>query len=111
MERSMRTQTAAAAPQAIFRNAVEVQSSPVPVSKNGFSAALAMMGASIAFARDEEVFGEGEAAEYLYQVKTGCIRTSKLLVDGRRQVGAFYLPGDVFGLEAGERHSFSAEAI
>jgi CRP/FNR family nitrogen fixation transcriptional regulator len=31
--------------------------------------------------------------------------------DGRRQIGAFYLPGDLFGLESEERHSFSAEAI
>ena len=31
--------------------------------------------------------------------------------DGRRQIGAFYLPGDVFGLEAGAEHTFSAEAL
>jgi CRP/FNR family nitrogen fixation transcriptional regulator len=31
--------------------------------------------------------------------------------DGRRQIGAFYLPGDVFGLEAGVDHAFSAEAV
>jgi CRP/FNR family transcriptional regulator, nitrogen fixation regulation protein len=39
------------------------------------------------------------------------VRTCKLLSDGRRQVGAFYLPGDVFGLEVGKEHQFSAEAI
>jgi CRP/FNR family nitrogen fixation transcriptional regulator len=104
----MRTQTAA--PQAIFRNPVQVQS-PLSSVENSFSAAFAMMGASMAFVRNEEVFGEGEAAEYLYQVKAGCIRTYKMLVDGRRQIGAFYLPGDVFGLEGGKEHSFSAEAI
>jgi CRP/FNR family nitrogen fixation transcriptional regulator len=31
--------------------------------------------------------------------------------DGRRQIGAFYLPGDVFGMEPGEVHRFAAEAI
>jgi CRP-like cAMP-binding protein len=31
--------------------------------------------------------------------------------DGRRQIGAFYMPGEVFGFEAGEEHAFSAEAI
>jgi CRP/FNR family nitrogen fixation transcriptional regulator len=31
--------------------------------------------------------------------------------DGRRQIGAFYLPGDIFGLEAEDVHHFSAEAI
>jgi CRP/FNR family nitrogen fixation transcriptional regulator len=42
---------------------------------------------------------------------TGAVRTYKVLADGRRQIGAFHLPGDVFGLEAGEMHSFSAEAV
>ena len=31
--------------------------------------------------------------------------------DGRRQVGGFYLPGDIFGLEFRDEHTFSAEAI
>jgi CRP-like cAMP-binding protein len=69
------------------------------------------MGAPMSFGRNVEVFGEGEEADYLYQVRTGCIRTYKVLSDGRRQIGAFYLPGDIFGIEAGEAHSFSAEAI
>ena len=70
-----------------------------------------LMGAPLAFARNEEVYGEGEPAEYLYTVTSGCVRTSKILNDGRRQIGAFYLPGDIFGLEAGDEHSFSAEAL
>jgi CRP-like cAMP-binding protein len=70
-----------------------------------------LMGAPLAFGRNEEVYGEGEPAEYLYTVISGCVRTSKILNDGRRQIGAFYLPGDVFGLEAGAEHTFSAEAL
>lgn len=70
-----------------------------------------LMGASISFERNEEVYGEGEPAEYLYTVQSGCVRTSKILNDGRRQIGAFYLPRDVFGLEADDQHSFSAEAL
>ena len=31
--------------------------------------------------------------------------------DGRRQIGAFHLPGDIFGLENGGFHRFTAEAI
>ena len=43
---------------------------------------------------------------------TGSVRTSyKLLSDGRRQIGAFHLPGDVFGLESGTNHRLAAEAI
>ena len=63
------------------------------------------------FARNEEIYGEGEAAEYLYKVINGTVRTYKVLSDGRRQIGAFYLPGDTFGLECGAEHSLSAEAI
>ena len=29
----------------------------------------------------------------------------------RRQIGAFHLPGDIFGLENGDLHRFTAEAI
>ena len=42
---------------------------------------------------------------------SGTVRTYKVLTDGRRQIGAFYLPGDIFGLEIGDEHTFSAEAI
>lgn len=74
-------------------------------------AAFAMVGAPVTFERNVEIFGEEEPAEYFYQVVTGAVRTYKVLQDGRRQIGAFHLPGDVFGLEAGEVHAFSAEAV
>lgn len=41
----------------------------------------------------------------------GGVRTYKLLSDGRRQIGAFHLPGDIFGFENGGVHRFTAEAI
>ena len=69
------------------------------------------MGAVMPFARNAEIYGENEPAEYLYKVISGSVRTYKVLNDGRRQIGAFYLTGDVFGLEIGDVHSFSAEAI
>jgi CRP/FNR family nitrogen fixation transcriptional regulator len=34
-----------------------------------------------------------------------------LLSDGRRQIGAFHLQGDIVGVENGEIHRFTAEAI
>jgi CRP-like cAMP-binding protein len=69
------------------------------------------MGAPMRFTRNIEIYGEGESAEYLYQVISGAVRTYRMLDDGRRQIGAFYLPGDIFGVEAGEVHLSSAEAI
>ena len=72
---------------------------------------IEMMGAPMSFGRNGEIYGEGEPADFVYKVISGCVRTYKVLADGRRQIGAFYLPGDVFGLEVGEEHGFSAEAI
>jgi CRP/FNR family nitrogen fixation transcriptional regulator len=72
---------------------------------------VGLMGAAVRFARNTEICGEDEPAEYLYQVISGAVRTYRMLDDGRRQIGAFYLPGDIFGAEAGEVHLSSAEAI
>lgn len=63
------------------------------------------------YRKDEEIYGEDEPAEYVYQVIRGAVRTYKLLSDGRRQIGAFHLPGDVFGLESAATHRLAAEAI
>jgi CRP/FNR family nitrogen fixation transcriptional regulator len=63
------------------------------------------------FSRNEEIYGEGEPADYLYKVVRGAVRVYKVLNDGRRQIGAFYFPGDVFGFEPGDEHASSAEAI
>ncbi|MES5485211.1 helix-turn-helix domain-containing protein [Bradyrhizobium sp. INPA03-11B] len=70
-----------------------------------------MIGTPMRFARNTEIYGEEETAEHLYQVTSGAVRTYKILEDGRRQIGAFYLPGDIFGFEAGDTHISSAEAI
>lgn len=63
------------------------------------------------YRRSGEIFGEGEPAKYVYQVIDGAVRSYKLLSDGRRQIGAFHLAGDIFGLENGGVHRFTAEAI
>ena len=63
------------------------------------------------YSKDTEIFGQTEPADYIYQVVEGAVRTHKLLSDGRRQIGAFHLPGDIFGLENGDLHRFTAEAI
>jgi CRP-like cAMP-binding protein len=86
------------------------QPARAPVAK-GSDQAIELMGAVMPFARNAEIYGENEPAEYLYKVVRGAVRTYRVLNDGRRQIGAFYLPGDFFGLELGEEHTFSAEAI
>lgn len=63
------------------------------------------------FGRNAEIFAEGEAAGYVYKIISGVVRVSKLLPDGRRQISAFHLPGDMFGFEADDLHHDTAEAI
>jgi CRP/FNR family nitrogen fixation transcriptional regulator len=63
------------------------------------------------YKREEEIYGEDEPSDYVYQVISGVVRTYKLLSDGRRQIGAFHLQGDVFGLESGPVHRLTAEAV
>ena len=70
-----------------------------------------MIATEFTYSKDEEIYGEDEPAEYVYQVIRGAVRTYKMLSDGRRQIGAFHLPGDVFGLEVGASHRLAAEAI
>ena len=76
-----------------------------------FAAMGGLIASEFSYGKDEEIFGEGERAEYVYQVVSGSVRTYKLLSDGRRQIGSFHLPGDVFGLESGSVHRLAAEAI
>jgi len=53
------------------------------------------IGTRRALARGEEVFADGDPCIRLYKVVSGTVRTVKLLADGRRQIDAFHLPGDV----------------
>ncbi len=83
-----------------------MMAAPVPLFEN-----VQIGGVAMTFERNAEIFGEGETADYVYKVVSGAVRTYKVLSDGRRQVTAFYLPGDVFGIESEDEHSNSAEAI
>ncbi|MDO9432449.1 MAG: cyclic nucleotide-binding domain-containing protein, partial [Phenylobacterium sp.] len=69
------------------------------------------IGVRMHFAAGEEIYAQEEPADLLYQVIEGSVRTSRLLTDGRRQIGNFYYPDDLFGVEAGDEHRFSAEAL
>jgi CRP/FNR family nitrogen fixation transcriptional regulator len=76
-----------------------------------FACAPEVFGISFTYVRDEEIYGEEEDTQFIYKIVTGAVRTSKLLRDGRRQIGRFYLPGELLGLELGKQHHFTAEAV
>jgi CRP/FNR family transcriptional regulator, nitrogen fixation regulation protein len=97
---------ATAKPSMQSRLPIPVRSSPLPEGRP-----MGLVGGTMRFTRNAEVYGEDEPAEYLYQVICGGVRTCRMLDDGRRQIVAFYLPGDVFGVEAGDVHLSSAEAM
>jgi CRP/FNR family transcriptional regulator, nitrogen fixation regulation protein len=80
-------------------------------AKRPLTDTFAAKGTSIRYARNAEIYGEGEPADTVYKVVSGAVRTYKLLSDGRRQIGDFHIEGEVFGLEAGAERQFTAEAI
>lgn len=72
---------------------------------------ISRVGFAMRFAKDEEIYGEGEAADHVYRMVSGTVRTSRFMADGRRPIGDFYYQGDVFGLELGASHAMGAEAL
>lgn len=85
--------------------------SPLALNDLPTTAPFGFTGPCLRHARDEEIFGEGEIAEYVYQVISGSVRTHRLLRDGRRQIDEFHFAGDYFGIEAGDIHRVTAEAM
>lgn len=68
-------------------------------------------GLRMRFAAGEEIYAEEDEADMVYQVISGAVRTTRLSSDGRRHIGDFYYPGDIFGVEAGSEHRYSAESL
>src|SRR3974377_875958 len=52
-----------------------------------------LVASEFSYKKDEEIYGEDEPAEYVYQVISGAVRSYKLLSDGPRPVGPFPLSG------------------
>ncbi|HLG49922.1 MAG TPA: Crp/Fnr family transcriptional regulator [Reyranella sp.] len=60
----------------------------------------------------EYLFRAGSAVGAVFKVTSGIVAESRTLADGRRQIIAFFLPGDICGyLESDGRHAFDGEAI
>jgi CRP/FNR family nitrogen fixation transcriptional regulator len=73
--------------------------------------ALEQIGTRRSYAREEEIYADGDAADCWYKVVSGTVRISKLLADGRRHIAEFCFAGDYFGLPPAGMRVFSAEAI
>jgi CRP/FNR family nitrogen fixation transcriptional regulator len=67
------------------------------------------LGVVKSYASKNEIIGEDDPADRIYEVSAVC--TYRMLKEGRRRIGGFYFSGDIFGLEAAEKHVLAAEAI
>jgi CRP/FNR family nitrogen fixation transcriptional regulator len=78
---------------------------------SALTAAFERLGSHMTYAHETEVYAQDDEVEMLYRLVRGVVRTTRVNVDGRRQVGDFYYAGDIFGLEPGPDHRFAAEAL
>lgn len=89
----------------------------MPLRQNSAASAIALTdalklpGVVMTYGRDEEVFAEEERAANVYKVISGTVRILRILDDGRRCIVSFHFAGEVFGLEIGDTHRFTAEAV
>ena len=75
------------------------------------AAVMRRLGVAIRVVKDQQLFAQDAEADLVHLLTSGCVRTSRLLADGRRHVGGFYFPGDLVGVETGAVHRFTAEAL
>jgi CRP/FNR family nitrogen fixation transcriptional regulator len=78
---------------------------------SALTASFERLGSRMTYAHETEVYAQDDEVEMLYRLVRGVVRTTRVTLDGRRQVGDFYYPGDIFGLEPGPDHRFAAEAL
>lgn len=63
--------------------------------------------------KGELLYRFGDPLQALYAIKSGAVKTTGLMEDGRAQVTGFYLSGELLGIDAinSDQHPCSAEAL
>ncbi|HLZ77083.1 Crp/Fnr family transcriptional regulator [Phenylobacterium sp.] len=74
-------------------------------------ARLEALAETLALARGQVLFREGDPAAQVYNVSAGSVRLSRLTPDGRRQILGFAFAGDFLGLDRRAEHLCTAEAL
>lgn len=66
-----------------------------------------------ALKKGEMLYRFGDPLKALYAIRSGSLKTTGLIEDGRAQVTGFYLPGELLGMDAinTDLHPCSAEAL
>ena len=64
-------------------------------------------------AAGENLYREGDRFQYIYAVRTGTLKSSLMLADGREQVSGFHIAGELVGLDgvAQGRHASATMAL
>jgi CRP/FNR family transcriptional regulator, anaerobic regulatory protein len=64
-------------------------------------------------AAGQTLYREGDKFQFIYAVRTGTFKSNLTLADGREQISAFHMPGEVMGLDglAQDRHASNATAL
>ena len=88
-----------------------IDDAPAARSPSALAETVERLGLRTAYARDARIYAQDDPVSKIYRVVRGVVRTIRIAPDGRRQVGGFYESGDIFGLEPGPDHQFSAEAL
>ena len=70
-----------------------------------------MQSAESCFAAGSYLYFEGDPVERLYEVKSGILRLTRLLEDGRRQVISFGYPGDIVGFPSDGLHHTDCDVL
>jgi CRP-like cAMP-binding protein len=74
-------------------------------------ARMAPVSPATAYAEGDTIYAQEGAAQFVYEVIEGMVRTARLGTDGRRIVHGFFVPGDIFGIEPNGAHACSAETV
>jgi CRP/FNR family nitrogen fixation transcriptional regulator len=73
--------------------------------------AFEQIGTRRRYARNDEIFAEGDPADGWFKVVSGTVRVCKLMADGRRHIAEFHFAGDCFGFDSLPERRFVAEAV
>lgn len=90
---------------------VKAFESDIPMPVFGLSENTQERLQEISLSEGDSLFFDGDDADYVYEVIKGVLRSSKVLMDGRRQVVNFCYPGEMVGISHDSRYHFDCHAV
>jgi CRP/FNR family nitrogen fixation transcriptional regulator len=79
-------------------------------ARSGAAEALPAAAATF-YPAEAAIYAQGDKAGALYLVEFGTVRICSVTADGRRQISAFHMAGEVFGFASGMEHETYAESV